>query len=206
MQIVQGSKFKVQGSNTSHISYLISHISYLKSQISFRAFCFLLSAFSFLLACNTPAPTGVIHNSATKKEEPDPFILGNKKIVELENEDIDLFLKRYEWKMTKTATGLRYMILKKENGQHIQPGETVTLEYNTLLLSGDEIYNSKDDGEKQFVVEKSEEIAGLHEAVQLMSKGSEARLIIPSHLAYGAAGDGNKIKPYQTIIMKIRVV
>jgi peptidylprolyl isomerase len=72
-----------------------------------------------------------------------------------------------------------------------------------LLLSGEEIYNSDNNGVKQFVVEKSEEIAGLHEAVQLMNRGAEARLIIPSHLAYGASGDGYKIKPYQTIIMKI---
>ena len=107
--------------------------------------------------------------------------------------------------MTKTETGLRYEILKEGNGQKIELGETVTLEYNTLLLSGEEIYNSKDDGEKQFVVEKTEEIAGLHEAVQLMKKGGEARLIIPSHLAYGAAGDGNKIKQYQTIIMRVRI-
>ena len=157
------------------------------------------------ISCNNPSTTGVIQNSATKTEETDPFILGNKKVVELENEDIELFLKRYQWNMTKTATGLRYEILKEGNGQKIKLGETVTLEYNTLLLSGEEIYNSKDKGEKQFVVEKTEEIAGLHEAVQLMNIGSEARLIIPSHLAYGAAGDGNKIKQYQTIIMKIRI-
>jgi len=108
--------------------------------------------------------------------------------------------------MTTTETGLRYEILKKGNGQKIKLGETVTLEYYTSLLSGEEIYNSKNDGEKQFVVEKTEEIAGLHEAVQLMNKGSEARLIIPSHLAYGSSGDGNKIKQYQTIIMKIRIM
>jgi peptidylprolyl isomerase len=72
-------------------------------------------------------------------------------------------------------------------------------------LTGEEIYNSKDAEAKQFVVDKSEEIAGLHEAVKLMNKGAEARLIIPSHLAYGTSGDGKKIKPYQTIIMKIKL-
>jgi len=130
-------------------------------------------------------------------------LLGNQKIVELENEDIELFLKRYEWKMTKTDTGLRYEITKKGTGKNIDAGETVTLKFRTLLLSGDEIYNSENEGNKRFIVDKSEEIAGLHEAVKLMNKGTEARLIIPSHLAYGATGDRDKIKPYQTIIMKI---
>ena len=173
---------------------------------------FLLSAFllfcfsAFLLSCNNSAPTGVIQNSTTKGEETNPFILGNQKIVELENEDIELFLKRYKWEMKQTDTGLRNEITKKGTGKNVEAGETVTLEYRTFLLAGEKIYDSKDVGIKQFVVDKSEEITGLHEAVKLMNKGTEVRLIIPAHLAYGATGDGNKIKPYQTIIMKIRII
>jgi len=174
-----------------------------KIQNSKFAFCLLLSAFCFLLSCNNHTPTGVIQNSTIKKEEIDPFILGNQKILELENENIELFLKRYKWNMRQTNTGLRYEITSKGVGKNIEMGEPVTLEYRMLLLSGVEVYNSDHDGVKQFVVEKSEEIAGLHEAVQLMNRGAEARLIIPSHLAYGASGDGYKIKPYQTIVMKI---
>ena len=181
--------------------YLISGI---KNIISSSHYLIILS-FLFL-SCNNSTPTGVIQNSSAKQEETDDFILINQKFVELENEDIELFLKRHEWKMTQTDTGLRYEITKKEGKKNIEAGETVTLEYRTLLLDGNEIYNSKDNGVKQFVVDKSEEIGGLHEAVKLMSKGSEARLIIPSHLAYGVSGDGNKIKPYQTIIMKIKVM
>ena len=170
---------------------------------------FLLSAFllfcfsAFLLSCNNSAPTGVIQSSSTTKDEINPYIVGNQKIVELENEDIELFLKRYPWKMTKTNTGLRYEITKQGKGKNMETGETVTLEYRTFLLSGEEVYNSENEGIKSFVVDKSEETSGLHEAVKLMNKGSEARLIIPSHLAYGTSGDRNRIKPYQTIIMKI---
>ena len=166
-------------------------------------FFFLL--FSFLFSCNNTNPTGVIYNSPTKSEETNPFILGNQKIVELENEDIELFLKRYQWKMKQTDTGLRYEITKKGNGKKIEAGETVTLEYSAFLLTGEKIYDTNEVGIKKFVVDKSEEIVGLHEAVKLMNKGAEARLIIPSHLAYGAGGDGNKIKQYQTIIMKINL-
>ncbi|MCL1849962.1 MAG: FKBP-type peptidyl-prolyl cis-trans isomerase [Bacteroidetes bacterium] len=162
--------------------------------------------FCLLLSCNNTIPTGVIQSSSTRTEETDPFILGNKRIVELENEDIELFLKRYKWQMQQTNTGLRYEITKNGVGKNVAKGETVTLEYRTFLLNGEEIYNWKNDGLKQFIVEKSEEIAGLHEAVKLMNKGSEARLIIPSHLACGASGDGNKIAPYQTIIMKIKII
>ncbi|MCL2168255.1 MAG: FKBP-type peptidyl-prolyl cis-trans isomerase [Lentimicrobiaceae bacterium] len=162
-------------------------------------FCFLL------FSCNNSTHTGVIENSSTKVEETNPFILGNQKILELENEDIELFLKRHKWEMKQTNTGLRYEITKNGVGKNIESGEIVTLKYSTFLLNGEKIYDSNEDGLKQFAVEKSEEILGLHEAVQLMNKGAEARLIIPSHLACGASGDGNKIKPYQTIIMKIMI-
>ena len=166
---------------------------------------FSLLLFSLLLSCNNPTPTGVIHTSTITKEEINLFILGNQKILELENENIELFLKRYKWEMKQTNTGLRYEIVKKGAGRNIEAGETVTLEFHTFLLDGKEIYNSNDTGVRRFVIEKSEEIAGLHEAVQLMNRGAEARLIIPSHLAYSASGDGNKIKPYQPIIMKIKI-
>jgi FKBP-type peptidyl-prolyl cis-trans isomerase len=170
------------------------------------AFCILLSAFCLFLSCNNTGNTGVIESSSDITGETNPFILGNQKIIRLENEDIELFLKRYKWEMKQTDTGLRYEITKKGNGKNFTASENVLLEYQTLLLTGEEIYNSTKEGVKKFLVEKTEEITGLHEAVQLMNKGSEARLIIPSHLAYGASGDGNKIKPYQTIIMKIKII
>ena len=162
-------------------------------------------ALFFLLSCNNLTTTGVIQNSSTKIAETDPFVLSNKKIVELENEEIDLVIKHYQWEMKQTNTGLRYEITKKGVGKNIEKGETVILEYSTMLMNGEKIYNSKDEGLKQFVVEKSEEIAALHEAVQLMNKDAEARLMIPSHLAYGASGDGNKIAPYQTLIMRVKI-
>jgi len=182
-------------------SYLLPLTSYL----------FLL--FAFCISCNNTPSTGVIQNTTTKNITIDPLVEDNKKIVELENEEIELFLKRYQWTMKQTDryqwtmkqtdTGLRYEITKNGKGKNFNTGDEIVLEYKTFLLSGDEIYNSKEDGLKRFVVEKSEEIAGLHEAAKLMNRGTEARLIIPSHLAYGVPGDGNKIKPYQTIIMKI---
>ena len=178
---------------TPHTSHLLPLTSYL---ILLSAFC---------ISCNNTPSTGVIQNSTIKNRTIDPLVEDNKKIVELENEEIELFLKRYKWTMKQTDTGLRYEITKKGKGDNFKTGDEVVLEYHTLLLSGDEIYNSNEDGLKRFVVEKSEEIAGLHEAVKLMNRGTEARLIIPSHLAYGVPGDGNKIKPYQTIIMIIDI-
>ena len=160
-----------------------------------KIFYITIAVFLLFSSCKDKNPSGIIieQNSQKKNEKKDPFIEGNKKIVGLENEEIDLFLNRYDWNTTNTGTGLRIQITKEGVGDFPQTGDTVTLKYKTIILSGDVIYSSETDGDKMFVVDKSEEITGLNEAVKLMKKGSKAQIAIPSHLAYGVAGDGNKI-------------
>ena len=75
-----------------------------------------------------------------------------------------------------------------------------------FLLTGDTVYTSDRDGVKQFKVDKSDEIAGLNEAVKMMRKGERARLVIPSFLAYGVAGDGGRIRGKATLAMYVELV
>lgn len=141
-----------------------------------------------------------------KMSENDPFVDGNKRIVQLENEEIALFIKRYKWDMRNTGTGLRIEITETTNGKIPKEGNTVTLSYTTSLLTGETVYRSSESGDKSFVVDRTEEISGLHEAVKLMKKGESARLIIPSHLAYGVSGDGNRIKGLTPLVMHVTLV
>jgi len=159
----------------------------------------------YLCCCKNEQPTGVITTHAKQEKKDDPWIQINKKNVALENEEIDLFIKRYGWKMIKTGSGLRYQVVKKGEGAIPKQGETVQLKYKMLFLSGDEVSNSDEDGELEFVIERSGEITGLHEAVQLIPHGSKARLIIPSYLAYGIVGDGDRINGQFSLVMIIEI-
>jgi FKBP-type peptidyl-prolyl cis-trans isomerase len=145
-------------------------------------------------------PTQVQDDSET------PLLRGNKKMLALENEDIELFIKRYKWNMIKTGTGLRYEIVEKGTGSIPKKGDAVELEFVTQLLTGDTIYTSKERGVKKFQVEKTDEIVGLHEAVQLIPKGSVAYLVIPSYMAYGIAGDGDQIFGQHALVMTIKIL
>ena len=159
--------------------------------------CLLLAA-----ACHNRQTGQVVTSDKEPTVDKDaPYVEGNKKILQWENEEIDLFVKRYGWDMTRTGTGLRIQIVKPGEGECFQEGDLVTLDYETFLLSGERVYN----GEKSFTVGRSEEITGLHEAAQLLRPGSEARLVVPSHLAYGVAGDGDQIKGRVPIAMIVRV-
>lgn len=170
---------------------------------------FLLILFTiFLLSCQEKKVTGTIMATQSEREEEkkDPFVEGNRKVVQLENEEIELFLQRYGWEMRNTGTGLRIQMLKEGVGKTPKEENTVVLKYKTMFLSGEIIYDSEKDGEKVFVVDKSEEITGLHEAVKLMKQGSKARLVIPSHLGYGTTGDGNRIRGRVPLVMFIELI
>lgn len=159
----------------------------------------------FLFACGQPKEQIFNTPDSSQQVKDSLFTNFNQDILVQEIEDIELLIQRYGWQMQKTETGLHYMVTKEGIGAYPTIGDEVTLKYETSLLSGETIYNSKDNGMKRFTVEKTEEITGLHEAVQLLKSGSSATLIIPSYLAYGLTGDGDKIGNSQPIIMKIEM-
>ncbi len=134
-----------------------------------------------------------------------PYIEGNKKILHWEEEEMALFIKRYQWEMQRTGTGLYIQILEPGTGDPFQEGDDVTLKYKTFLLSGEMVYDSDKEGLKTFKVARSEEIEALHEAALLLRPGARARLVIPSHLAYGVSGDGNRINGRLPIAMTVEV-
>ena len=159
--------------------------------------CLLLAA-----ACHDRQTGQVVSTDKEPAVDKDaPYVEGNKKILQWENEEIDLFVKRYGWDMTRTGTGLRIQIVEPGEGDCYKEGDRVTLDHETFLLSGERVYS----GEKSFTVGRSEEITGLHEAVQLLRPGAKARLVIPSHLAYGVAGDGDQIKGRVPVAMILRI-
>ena len=151
--------------------------------------------------------SGIVHvQQSDKLQQEDPYVKWNQASVGREDEDIDFFIRRYGWEMQKTGTGLRYQCVKEGHGSHPQPEQVVTLKYTTVLLTGDTVYTSDRDGMKQFKVDKSDEIAGLNEAVKLMRKGGRARLVIPSFLAYGVAGDGERIRGKLSLAMYVELI
>jgi len=74
------------------------------------------------------------------------------------------------------------------------------------LLTGDLVRESKPGNPLRFTVGKSDIISGLDEAVRLFRKGTIAKIIIPSHLAYGATGDQQYIPPRATLVLDIKIV
>ena len=160
-----------------------------------------------LVACGDQKATGsVVSSSEEVKEDKDaPYVEGNKNIMRRENEEMQMFIQRYGWQMQRTPSGLYIEILDPGKGDLYKEGDPVNLEYRTFLLTGEMIYCSDSLGLKHFIVNRSEGIDALHEAVQMLRPDAKARLVIPSYLAYGVAGDGDRIQGLQPIMMEIHL-
>ena len=130
----------------------------------------------------------------------------NHKVVQSENADINDYITRHRWKMNQSATGLRYAVYAQGTGSRIVKGKEVRLRYTISLLDGTSVYNSDSIGLKVIYPGASENETGLQEALLLMREGDKARLIVPSHLAYGLLGDLNRIPAGATLVYDIEIV
>lgn len=156
-------------------------------------------------ACGDRHDRTVVSTNKDSVDREAPFVEGNKKIMHWENEEMQLFIQRYKWNMQRTETGLYIQITEPGSGDFFKEEDPVLVQYKTFLLSGELIYQSEKNGEKAFRVDKSEEIPALHEAAKMLRPGGKARLVIPSYLAYGVAGDADKVNGRLPIAMIIEM-
>ena len=143
---------------------------------------------------------------ASRPSDEEVLIGVNRDIVRNEGTDIRLLIRRYGWNMQTSASGVYYEITRKGNGSLLKKGDAVQLKYTLSLLDGTRIGSSETDGLKTVVIERSDEIVGLQEALKLMHRGDRARLIVPSHLAYGSIGDGDRIPGFAPLVYVLEIL
>jgi len=129
----------------------------------------------------------------------------NKFLVQKDEERIRSFIRRRDWNMKKTGSGLWYKIHENKAGPSIKEGDHVKLKYEIRLLDGTLCYTSDSTGPKIFRVGATEEVTGLHEGLKLLSQGDRARLIIPPHLAHGLLGDSERIPARSILVYELTV-
>lgn len=116
------------------------------------------------------------------------------------------------------ASGLQYKVLQQGAGKKAMPGDTIKVDYTASYLGG-KVFETTD---KQVAVEANiynpllpyqpmavtvpgtAHLSGFEQAMLMFPKGTKALLVIPSALAYGAAGKGT-ILPYTPIACTISI-
>lgn len=165
--------------------------------------------FVILVSCEneTKSNKQVISNqSVDKNNVKESLEKANRYLLIQESEQIDDYIERHDLNVIQTGTGLRYHIINEGDGDLIELGDIVSLEYEIRLLNGNVVYSSKTDGVKTFLVGRGGVESGLEEAILKLRRNSVAILILPAHLAYGLLGDGNKIPARATLVYKLKVI
>lgn len=137
-----------------------------------------------------------IVKDSLRKEQGKTNLLNGKKFLEKNK-------KRKE--ITTTESGLQYEILKKGTGKKALATDKVKCVYHGTLLDGSIFDSSKERGDTTTFGVRNV-IKGWTEALKIMPEGSEWRIYIPSELAYGEQGKGEKIGPNETLIFDLNLI
>ena len=117
--------------------------------------------------------------------------------------DADLASIAAKWPSALVSpSGLRSVLMKKGSGAKPVPGNTVSVRYKGMFLSG-QVFDSSDShgGAIEFQTGVRRIIPGWEEAVLDMAVGEKRLVIIPPELAYGERGAGNGAIPGNSFLV-----
>lgn len=111
----------------------------------------------------------------------------------------------------KAPSGLYYVVHSPGSGASPKTGQKVTVNYTGQNLQGEKFDSSVDPAFNHvkpfsFVLGKRGVIRGWDEGVALMKKGMKATFYLPSTLAYGDRGSGDRIPPNAILIFDIELL
>lgn len=134
------------------------------------------------------------------------LVQANKEALKLEQHDIKLYAERHGLTLTPTGTGVHIQMIRDKEGPTALPDQWAKVNYRLELLNGDTAYHTEPGRPESFMVEMDQVESGLHEAIQLLSAGDSAIIIIPSYRAHGLIGDQEHIPMRSSIVYRLGVV
>ena len=170
-----------------------------------KSIFYILILITVLASCQSE-PSSESGRILSKDSINERMMNANKILTSSEADNINNYISRYQWNMIESGTGLRYMIYKEGKGDKAAFGDIVKINYKLSLLNGVSIYNSDENGPKEFEVGKAQVESGLEEGILLLKVGDKAKFIIPSHLGFGLLGDENKIPGKAVLVYDIELI
>ena len=127
--------------------------------------------------------------------------------IKKEKENELKILKDISKGFSKTSSGLLYKFEKENNSHKPSNGNKVKVHYKGMLLDGTVFDSSfKRNQPIEFTLGVGQVIKGWDEGISLLGIGDKASFIIPSDLAYGAAGAGGVIPPNATLVFEVELI
>jgi len=120
-------------------------------------------------------------------------------------------LKKYveDNKITVKPNSMGLYIIETQpgTGMKIDSGCQVRMNYRVSLLDGKELFSTFERPEPvKFEYGNRIDTPGFEYAVSTLKKGSKAKFIVPSSLAFGQRGSGTTVLPYTPIIYEVEIL
>jgi FKBP-type peptidyl-prolyl cis-trans isomerase FkpA len=145
-------------------------------------------------------------------EEVEKMLAGKKTVLDAESKAIESFLAKNNIKATKTKWGTYIAISTEGTGEKISNKDVAVVNYTGRTLDSGKVFDSNIDPKfmhaQPYEVNLGELggiILGWTDALMQLKKGSIATIYVPATLAYGEAGNGEKIKPGDNLIFDMAV-
>jgi len=103
--------------------------------------------------------------------------------------------------VVQTESGLQYQVIKAGKGPSPVSTDTALVKYEGTLRDGT-VFDAND----QAPMPVGAVVPGFSEALQLMQKGGEYRVWIPSDLAYGESSPGELVPPNSLLVFDVTLL
>jgi FKBP-type peptidyl-prolyl cis-trans isomerase FkpA len=104
------------------------------------------------------------------------------------------------------ASGLYFLEEKKGSGPLPKSGDVLKVHFSVSMIEGFPLFSTYDREPMDIEFGQQFDTQGFDEALAYLQKGSKAKLIVPSHLAFDSVGRSQMIPPYTTMIYDVELV
>jgi FKBP-type peptidyl-prolyl cis-trans isomerase FklB len=146
----------------------------------------------------------LIVNLTKKKRETEMRKIQERIVKNAEESEKFLEENRKKEGVKTTESGLQYKILKEGDGNRPKLGDVLSVHYRGTFIDDKEFDSSYLKGAPQ-TVQTDGVIKGWTEALQMMKVGSEWKLFVPPHLAYGRGGS-ERVPPNKVLVFEIKLL
>lgn len=154
-------------------------------------------------SCSRCSEGGERRRPAPTREQ---FISYNRHLVRCDSICIAKYSDSLGLNPQPTPKSLWLTVHQKENGEPLQNGDKVTLQYVVTTLLNDTVYTSAQSGPATLTVGQADMTMGLDEALRTLHRGDSATVIVIPEKAYGFRGDGKAIRGRKILRFDIRIL
>ncbi|MDD4738780.1 MAG: FKBP-type peptidyl-prolyl cis-trans isomerase [Bacteroidales bacterium] len=142
----------------------------------------------------------------SKEEKVDNTLLKVNQVAnEKEIQKIKGYIQRRKWQMQHIKEGVFVESLLEGKGKTITSNSIVTINCKIELLDGTKVFDSKIDGAKVIDLKSEQDVVGLVYVLNGLKEKTKLRAVVPSFLAFGLKGDGDRIPKRSSLVYEIEI-